>query len=559
MYSKVFYIILFFCWLSPLKAQYNMSYVIDTKVPNRLNRFFIVKVKDSTALQFHLNSLPGKLIQKGFLTASIDSFRIDSTNCSVYFHLGEHFDKIRLKVENQDYYFLRKEAKLLNKVVNELEFKPREVSKLLTVITNELKNDGYPFATVTLDSIRLEAKISSFNLVVKRNRRFSITKIHVVGDSSIQAKLISNLIHIKIGDTYNQESILMISNLLKQANYIREIKKPELLFTKEGVEIYIYCKSIPVSSLNGVAGIQYNEVSKKYYLTGDINLKLLNSLKKGELFDLNWRSLQNQSQQIKLKLNYPYIANSLFGFDAGFFLVKRDSTFLNVKGNFGIQYQIKGGGFLKMNIDVEESNLLKKSLNNNYQSTKYLGYALSYSKKQLDYLPNPTKGLAYSMTTSFGTKTFRDSIKTSALAANASLLIEVYYPLFKKHVLRFSAVNYTMLSNRIFQNELYRFGGLNSLRGFNEDEIAASTFSITSIEYRFLLDQNSRLFLFFDQAVYEGKTLNYKKDHPFGFGGGISFGTSVGMFSFVYSLGSQFDNPILFRNAKIHFGYVAYF
>jgi outer membrane protein assembly factor BamA len=79
------------------------------------------------------------------------------------------------------------------------------------------------------------------------------------------------------------------------------------------------------------------------------------------------------------------------------------------------------------------------------------------------------------------------------------------------------------------------------------------------VEYRFLLDQNSRAFLFFDQSFYERNSSGYAQDHPFGFGAGFSFGTPIGIFSIQYALGSQQNNPILIKNGKIHFGYIAYF
>jgi hemolysin activation/secretion protein len=111
----------------------------------------------------------------------------------------------------------------------------------------------------------------------------------------------------------------------------------------------------------------------------------------------------------------------------------------------------------------------------------------------------------------------------------------------------------------IYQNELYRFGGQNSLRGFNEDELFASARSVITLEYRFLLDRNSNVFVFYDQAYSENSAIKYSKDQPFGFGTGLSFGTNLGIFSVSYALGSQMQNPILLKNGKIHFGYIAYF
>jgi hemolysin activation/secretion protein len=111
----------------------------------------------------------------------------------------------------------------------------------------------------------------------------------------------------------------------------------------------------------------------------------------------------------------------------------------------------------------------------------------------------------------------------------------------------------------LYQNEVFRFGGLNSLRGFNEESLYATSKCVISIEYRYLLDKNSAIFGFVDQGFYENRAVKYMHDHPIGFGAGILFGTKLGSFTMCYALGKQFDNPILMRDARIHFGYIAYF
>ena len=107
---------------------------------------------------------------------------------------------------------------------------------------------------------------------------------------------------------------------------------------------------------------------------------------------------------------------------------------------------------------------------------------------------------------------------------------------------------------------MYRFGGLKTLRGFDEASLLASTYGIGKIEYRFILETNSYLLLFFNQAWFENKGRETPvSDTPYGFGAGITFDTKLGIFSFTYALGSQQDSPIEFRAAKIHFGLVNYF
>ena len=139
------------------------------------------------------------------------------------------------------------------------------------------------------------------------------------------------------------------------------------------------------------------------------------------------------------------------------------------------------------------------------------------------------------------------------------LQFQWYYPLSKRNVLKIANFTETYFAPSYFENEVYRFGGQNSLRGFNEEELYATARTVTTLEYRFILDQNSFVFVFLDQAWYENKAAKFKTDSPFGFGGGFAFGTNIGNFSVSYALGKQLSNKISFQDGKVHFGYISYF
>ena len=112
----------------------------------------------------------------------------------------------------------------------------------------------------------------------------------------------------------------------------------------------------------------------------------------------------------------------------------------------------------------------------------------------------------------------------------------------------------------LVRNELYRIGGFSDFRGFNEQSIYASTYSILTLEWRLLLERNSYLNVFWNKAYVEdrsGSSTTY--DQPMGFGAGFSFETKAGIFALSYALGQQLGNPIEFSQAKIHFGYMARF
>lgn len=115
-------------------------------------------------------------------------------------------------------------------------------------------------------------------------------------------------------------------------------------------------------------------------------------------------------------------------------------------------------------------------------------------------------------------------------------------------------------NENVFTNELYRIGGIQTIRGFDEESIFVSSYAVASLEYRYLLEQNSNIYVFGDYGWLEKNVgENYLFDQPYSFGAGISFETSPGIFSLSYALGSQMGAPVYLRAAKIHFGFTSFF
>ena len=95
------------------------------------------------------------------------------------------------------------------------------------------------------------------------------------------------------------------------------------------------------------------------------------------------------------------------------------------------------------------------------------------------------------------------------------------------------------------------------LRGFDEQSIYASQYGVGTVEYHYLLEQNSFLFLFYDQGLYRRVVAGMPtvEDTPTGIGTGMDFQTKAGIFSIDYALGKQLGSPFDFRTGKINFGF----
>ncbi|MBK8568141.1 MAG: BamA/TamA family outer membrane protein [Saprospiraceae bacterium] len=85
---------------------------------------------------------------------------------------------------------------------------------------------------------------------------------------------------------------------------------------------------------------------------------------------------------------------------------------------------------------------------------------------------------------------------------------------------------------KVYQNEQFRIGGNRLLRGFDEESVFATLFAVFTLEYRLLIGQNSYFYTFGDYGYVEDKRIGQpsRYDNPLGFGGGLTFETSAGVF-----------------------------
>ena len=197
-------------------------------------------------------------------------------------------------------------------------------------------------------------------------------------------------------------------------------------------------------------------------------------------------------------------------------------------------------------------------------------YGLSSEIDLLNDLWIPTKGVKMGIDLNVGTRKviinnkvpteYYDDIKKNETQLKTTLNIESYYPIFRKIIFNASNKTCYISGNNRYENELFRFGGLTTLRGFNEESLMASFVSIINTEIRWLMDRKTFLFIFWNGAYYEKRTTTkFVHDTPYGTGVGLSFDTPTGIFNITYALGKEFNNPIQLKYGKIHFGIVARF
>lgn len=580
-----FFLIIFLIYLfmSNAQAQKNISCTfVLSDTTQQVSKILSDKIKSPAifkdTLQFNqeINLLLEKLRSEGYYTSSVDSIVKNNQYYFVYIYVGEQYSWGTIRQGNVPEDFLQGTGFRKN-LISGKSFSSQKLAILNSKILRNSENNGYPFASLKLDSIDITDNAFSGAFVITKNRFVKIDSIIVKGNATIAPVYIYNYIGIRPGDAYKEIQVKRVTSRLRELSFLKETKPSQVLFTEKETKLFLFLENKKASQFDGVIGILPDETKQgKLNLTGEVHLKLLNSLKRGEIIELNWKQLPIKSQDLKVRAFYPFLLNTPFGFDGMLAIFKKDTTYIDVTKNLGIQYALTGNNFIKVFINDKQSDLqTAKGLENittlpEFADISITSYGSTFHYEKLDYRLNPRKGFSVEATGSTGNRKIRknseineivyDNIRLKTVTYQGELTVDGYYSPGGRHVFNPGVQAAYIYNPELFVNELFRIGGLKSLRGFDEESIYASTAVIGKLEYRYLLEQNSFLFTFFNMAWYENTSRNKNiHDTPLGFGTGINFETKLGIMSVSYALGKQFENPIYFRNGKIHFGIVNYF
>lgn len=582
----------FFAMLNTLSAQDSCLLLVEQKgdkeIENAIKRFPETEITRTEANQFLQEALV-YLYERGFLTANYSEKKSGDT-CLIDFQKGNPVYWANLDVSNVDAVFLNN-AGYKKKDFEAHVFRYDEVTDLYKKMLRFAEENGYPFAVAGLKNIVWQDSSIAAELFFQKNYLIHFDTLIIKGNLSINANYLEQYTGILPRAIYNQSLINDLDSRLREIPFANQTRASQIEFSGNKAKVIVFLDEKKVSQFDFLIGVlPNNEITGRIIVTGEGKLNLENAFGAGEIFNLYFSKLESTSKQFTTSLTYPYLPKIPFGADGAFSLFLRDSTFLERTASLGLIYHFSGSNYLKaftsfynstvLSIDtalILATKTLPATLDNSNTT-----YGLNWVLEHLDYKFNPQKGFDFIIGGSAGSKTIKrnnsitslddpfdpefdfnslyDSVDLKTLIINYNYNIRFFIPTFKRTTILLQARGGSIINDQVLENELFRLGGNALLRGFDEQSVLSSTYHILTAEYRFLFLQNSYAGVFFDGGYVEDKSaLPVITDYPYGFGAGVSFETKAGIFGLSYALGSRRDNPILIKNAKIHFGYLNYF
>ncbi len=576
---QIIIILTLFC--SNLDAQ---NYKLFIQPENKLVESYQNFLGDSIEIKQKLKKLLNDLQNDGYLAAGLDSLQYDENEVFASIYIGRQYTWGKLDFNElekgviDDLRLNKKKFEIINMA---------ELNKIRSDILRYYVNSGYPFAQVNFSDATIKDSSIYAKIKVNRGDYYTLDSIIIKGDAKISSSYIKKTIQLHQGEVFNQEKINDVTNQINNIRFLSEIKPAEIEFKEDQVDLYLYLQNKKANMFNGIIGFlpdpdnDREEETGRLLITGELNLNLVNPFGRGEEIYLQWEKMESSTQKLNVGFQYPYLLKTNIGFDFGFSLYKKDSTYLSLNTDLGLKLFLNPANYLKTYYRYKSSSRIgeeeDRSSSINYADVKSNIFGASYYLNKLDYRFNPRKGIEINVFAGAGFKNIVDSknlddslnlnTDTRTIEAEAGLDLGFYYPIYKNIVFHFG--NTTRYLDQFgneekdivfFENELYRFGGAKSLRGFDESIFLASVYSLQNIEVRYLFEQNSAFYVFWNGAYYyKNVAQSVTEDFPWGFGIGMDFETKAGIFSLSYALGKQFENPVEIRTAKIHFGYISRF
>lgn len=541
------------------------------------------RARDSVAFAEARSAVAERLATEGYAEFNLDTFSIRGKTLHLDFYMGQRYfyDTIAIEGINEVYYFKAGFPKIARQHAP-LDW--RDFRRRMAWCLNAYQNQGYPFAR--FDSLDLgwrkhgDSLLATIRYSFEPGKLVRIDSVVVEGDVRENDAFIRSVTGLYPGDAFNQERISNAPKMLNNSIYFKNTRQPEVIFPdEEKAKVKLKLASRKAGKFDLLVGIlPPRDETARLEFTGLADFQLVSPIfRAGEILNFRFDKLVGSSQKMHLQYTHPYLFGSPMKVHGEFDLLKQDTSFLTRYFKFATFYSFTPALALKVYYKNKTSTLISTSRfeNDSINRPPVLDgrdqtYGLGFEFENLDYRFNPRRGFRIRADFGLGRKRIIDNpklhddlyegLETNLPKKEADFRVEWYRSYSKRLVLKLGNHTYWLDQKQYFDNDLLQVGGSRSIRGFDENQFFTNFYSLFTLENRFILEQNSYLFVFTDYAYLENQVSNVDRFlRPWGLGIGLTYETKAGMVSVTYAVGQVKDFPFQPSRGRIHVGLINQF
>ncbi|WP_234110380.1 hypothetical protein [Chryseobacterium sp. R2A-55] len=519
-----------------IKAQQKEFWLVDVQTNKKIS------VKDSVAAVKFLDSLS----QNNFYLTELKNVIKTENKTEIFFDKGKNFNEAQVTISD----------KILKESTQEKTFFTKNLDSLKKEISENYRNQGYSFNRVKSKFLGMKDGIPQVQISIIPGNQRKIDTFVFRGYEKLPNRFVKNLEKEFKGKVYDDQNLVRINKSLQNHPFLLLDKPPQTLFTKDSTQIFLFTQKKKSNTFDGIIGFG-NDKTDKFTFNGSINVNFRNMFNSFESINIYWQRNPDRGQTFDLKTDIPYLFGSNVGTKINVNIFRQDSTFANVKLIPAFYIHLNNRQKIGVRGTLETSTVM---------DSLYVG-GKDFNKKGIGAFyefnePSEIELFLYrtrirAEVDYFSTNYSKENVNVSQ--NNFYLLGERNFHIKDNHYLNLKGETALINSkNEFASNELLRFGGWNSLRGFNENSLYADFYYYGNAEYRYVIGNQAFFDVFGQYAQLNNKTLSLKPKF-YSFGLGFNFFLPIGLMSFQISNGNEFGNPLKFSDTKIHWGIMSRF
>lgn len=523
--------------------------------------FYIKKHPNIKSVNNEIATVTKKLAKQGYIDSkTLENKKINDSTYTILIDLQTRIKEIHIYIGiNSFFYNSKKTAK------DSIIIPYTELENFLNQQISDNEKAGFAFSKIKLENIKKKNSIiyADLNFDSEKKRTLNSIIVNYTNPSSkdyFPKGALKQLNKKYLNKTFNQETVKKLHDDINSFEFVSQPKYPEILFTSDSTKIYTYLDKRKANNFDGYIGFS-NDENKKLILNGYLDISLTNILRAGEKLSLYWKSDGNQQKTFNTKLEIPYLFQSSLGIKAQLNIFKQDSTFQNTKTDINLGYYLNYNSQIYLGYQSTESSDIQNINNSTISDFNNSYFTSTYEYKKTDSNNSLMPGKAFlNSIIGLGKRETNNDTETADPSKQFYINLNAAYnfELNNKNFININSQNFYLDSKNYISNELFRFGGMNSIRGFSENSLQANFYSAILTEYRYLFSKSAYIHSIADYAIYQDLTniSNPKKiKNLIGIGIGVGIETKNGILRIILTNGQQNQQEIQLYNTIVNICY----
>lgn|GEM_PF-7003742 len=435
-------------------------------------------------------------------------------------------------------------------------FDSRKVEYAIRSLLDYLGNRGYLAARVELVNITPDAHTRTVSLAfrVLRGKRIRFRKLRTDSLRHTNLLFLQQLLRLHPGEILTLSRITEVEQRARKIDYLDWSGAIQVILVGDSLaDLYLPFRELDVVRADGALGYNPPTAARKGFLSGTVDFRMISPFGKGKQFWAYWSRRTPESQEMRFQLRFLRPLGLPAGLHLRFEQILQDTLF--VRRNTAILLETEFFRQATVILGFRGEQVIADSaarIHMGLPSSSATGVTAELQIDGRNRRINTTRGIFYATRVEILQKRAESRFGTIRNRVQRIRVdLEWYRTVLAQQVL-FARVHgaQVKMGDAVPVDEVFRVGGVRSIRGYREEQFWGSHILWGTLEYRFLLDPVSHFALFVDAGWIGWKKKNGRMQthRPLGYGFGLQTQTPVGLIQFYYGLARGAG----FREGMVH-------